>query len=225
MAESGNYPQLPRNVWRGVWQILRKTPKRKLDEKALAAELAVQPTAAKAYSRELFKLGLLNDEGTPTELANRWRQDGKSAEIIEEMLEFAYPQELRELAPRENPDRDKIVRWFMNEGLGEGSAKNKTATYIMVCSGVSDDLEVSSPSTKRRPSAPPLGKVRAPATTKATRDSDKKGNEESDGADGNTKQRKPDLNVNVQIHISADASTEQIDAIFSAMKRYFNESD
>jgi hypothetical protein len=32
------------------------------------------------------------------------------------------------------------------------------------------------------------------------------------------------LNVNVQIHISADASGEQIESIFSAMRRYLYDS-
>jgi len=88
MAETTNYPQLPRNVWRGAWDILRKTPKRKLDEKALAAELGVQPTAAKAYARELARLGLLNDDFTPSDLANRWRQDGQATDVIDEILNF-----------------------------------------------------------------------------------------------------------------------------------------
>lgn len=225
MSESGNYPQLPRNVWRGVWEILRKTPKRKLDEKALSAELGVQPTAAKAYARELIKLGLLNEDCIPTDLANRWRQDGKDTQIIDEMLEKAYPQDLRDLAPREDADRDKVIRWFMNEGLGEGSAKNKTATYLMVASGVSDDPETS-PAPRR---ASPV--VRSKASPPAGRRADAERKEPVKQEDNDKREKapkgqtKPDLNVNVQIHISADASVEQIEAIFSSMKRYFDESD
>lgn len=123
MAENGNYPQIPRGVWRGAWELLRKAPKRKLDEKSLSVELAVQPTAAKAYARELVRLGLLKEDFTPTDLANRWRQDGQDTDVIEEILNIAYPSELRLLAPRDDLDRDKIVRWFMNEGLGEGASK------------------------------------------------------------------------------------------------------
>ena len=221
MADSNNRPQLPQNVWRGILNILRKTPKRKLDEKALAAELGVQPTAAKAYSRELVKLGILNDELLPTELANRWRQNGQDESIIDEILEFAYPQDLRDLAPRDSLDRNKIIRWFMNEGLGEGSAKNKAATYLMVASGVSDDSDAPTIQSKRvsaKPRAPQSKDRQAskPPSSEGT------GNKGQGGGRG---QSKPDLNLNIQIHISADASSEQIDAIFSSMKRYFNESD
>jgi hypothetical protein len=223
MAESGNYPQLPRNVWRGVWDILRKTPKRKLDEKALSAELAVQPTAAKAYSRELMKLGLLDEDSTPTELANRWRQDGQNTEILDEILEKAYPQDLRDLAPRDGADREKIIRWFMNEGLGEGSAKNKAATYLMVASGVTDEASPVLSTKRASVSVKTKSKARLNTNIKDVPDlEERKGNNDTGTA---RRQSKPGLNVNVQIHISADASAEQIEAIFSSMKRYFDESD
>lgn len=223
MAEIGNYPQLPRSVWRGVWDILRKTPNRKLDEKALAAELGVQPTAAKAYSRELAKLGILNDDCYPTELAKLWRQDGQDTDIIDQILELAYPVELRELAPRDSLDRDKVVRWFMNEGLGEGSAKNKTATFLMVSSGISEE-DSSAAATPRRPSPPANQPIKTRAKG-ASRDVSKGGGEDGNDLSGSGTRRKPDLNINIQIHISADASAEQIDAIFSSMRRYFDESD
>lgn len=110
---SANYPQLPKGVWHGAWALLRKTPSRKLDDRALAAELGVQSTAAKAYARELIRLGILDEEFKPTQRANSWRQDGRDPAIIQEILNDAYPEDLRDLAPTDNLDREKIVRWFM----------------------------------------------------------------------------------------------------------------
>lgn len=212
---SFNYPQLPKGVWQGVWALLRKTPSRKMDEKALAAELGVQATAAKAYARELMKIGILDEEFRPTDLANRWRQNGKDSALIEEILEKSYPQDLRDLAPVGDIDRDKVIRWFISDGLGEGSAKNKAATYIMLTEGI-DEESVSSPAK----SSPKQSKARGeknrdidPVKIKAKPDQRKP----SDGGDF-----KPELAVNIQIHISADASSDQIDAIFSSMAKYFS---
>jgi hypothetical protein len=42
---------------------------------------------------------------------------------------------------------------------------------------------------------------------------------------GRSGSRSPQLAVNVQIHISADATSEQINAIFSAMRQYFDDSE
>ncbi len=213
MAENNsNYPQLPKNVWRGAWQLIRKAPTRKLDEKALAAELGVQPTAARAYSRELSKLGILEEDGTPTELAGRWRQDGSDPKIIGELLEFAYPQDLRDLAPLGDVDREKIVRWFMNEGLGEGSAKNRAATYMVVANGISEDDEITAPRKKPQNREKPNNSTAKKGISRKDENKSK-----SEGIS----QKAPQLAVNVQVHISPDASNDQIESIFSAMSKYF----
>lgn len=212
---SANYPQLPKGVWHGIWALLRKTPTRKLDDRALAAELSVQPTAAKAYARELIRLGVLDDEFKPTDRANRWRQDGQNKALIAEILDAAYPTDLRELAPIDDLDREKIVRWFMHDGLGEGSAKNKAATYVMIAEGVSDDASLPSKSTqnnaKAKDPSPKKGKAEAQSSAVATHK-----------AARNDEGFTPELAVNVQIHISADASSDQIDAIFASMKKHFS---
>ncbi len=219
MAEN-NYPQLPTTVWRGVREMLRKSAKRKLDEKILAVELSVQQTAAKAYLNQLVGLGLLKDDGTPTALADKWRQDNP-APAVEEILSKVYPKALLDLAPSENLNRAKIVSWFMSEGLGSGTAGNKAATYIMIAqSAFGEEINANANTTTRPRATSKVTSKKQPATRKNIEKlSDNK------GADPNVRQKKPDLNINIQIHISADASSEQIDSIFSSMKRYFNESD
>ena len=216
MPAVANYPQLPKNVWHGVWAILRKTPRRKLDDKALSVELNVQPTAAKAYAREMAKLGLLDDEFNPTDLANKWRQEPNSEELRLQILQASYPQDLIDLAPIGDVDREKIVRWFMNEGLGEGAAKNKAATYIMLSEGVSEDTAQapakSAPKPMKASGASEMTKN--PSSTARKNDTSKNVQQERSFT--------PELAVNVQIHISADASHDQIDSIFSSMKKYFS---
>jgi len=214
------FPQIPSTVWKGVWNILQRTPSRKLDDKVLAIELDVQRTAARQYQVELTRLGILNEDGTPSPLAGQWRQDGDDPKIITEILKNAYPDELLELAPLDDLDRDKVVRWFKSQNLGDGAAKNKAATYIRIASGVSAiDAQSQSGQGKRaeKPQASKSQAARAPAPPVGERKSDPP-RAKHDVRD----RRRPDFNVNVQIHISADASTEQINAIFEAMSRYFD---
>lgn len=221
-----NYPQLPTTVWRGVRDMLRKSPNRKLDERILAVELNVQQTAAKAYLNQLVGLGLLNDDGTPTALAEKWRQNDP-APAVEDILSKAYPQALLDLAPSESLDRSKIVSWFMGEGLGSGSAGNKAATYIMIAqsaTGEETNAKASTPA-RSRPTAKVTTKHRPATRPNIDTPNGNDMNNANNGVNRNDRQKKPDLNINIQIHISADASSEQIDSIFSSMKRYFNESD
>ncbi len=218
-----SYPQLPTTVWRGVRQILKRTPKRKLDEAILAVELEVQQTAAKQYLRQFVILGLLGDDGTPTDLADRWRQDDEGA--ISEILSNAYPKPLLDLAPPENLDRAKIIRWFTGQGLGTGAAGNKAATYMMIAQAASgeDELTAAVPSPRRRAPSSNSNDRATPKARSAPPRAQENAKSRQDVA--STRQGLPDLNVNVQIHISADASSEQIDAIFSSMKRYFDDAD
>lgn len=215
MADSSSYPQLPNTVWRGVWKILHDAPSRRLDDNTLAVELGVQRTAAKQYRNELARLGLFSDDGSPTELANLWRQDGTHREVLEQILDHAYPEELRQLAPIENLDREKITRWFMSQGLGNGAAKNKAATYIRVASGVSYDAEA-----KPNNSPPPTPSKAKSARRIAEKPKDVASRE--DGHKANDSRNQPQLAVNLQIHISAEASNDQINAIFAAMRTYFD---
>jgi hypothetical protein len=217
-----SYPQLPTTVWYGVHQILKRTPKRKLDDSILAVELGVQQTAAKQYLRQFVILGLLEEDGSPTALADRWRQDDATA--IADILAKAYPQALLDLAPSDGLDRAKIVRWFTAQGLGSGAAGNKAATYMMIAKGVlGEDVGSSAPFVPRRRSEPAANREPArqkPSTSKSATPANRRETGTSD-----THQKRPDLNVNVQIHISADATSEQIETIFAAMKRYFNDAD
>ena len=216
MAGDNTFPQLPGTVWKGVWGIFRKSATRKLDENVLAAELNVQTTAARQYINELGRLNIIDGNGSPTDLAARWRQDGDDPEIILEILKGAYPSALLELAPPDSLDRDKIVRWFLGQNLGEGAAKNKAATYMRIAAGVSaaepakqQNGSSEQAAVRRKGAAKPRANPVQPIA-------------KQDQEPPLRRAEKPDLNINIQIHISADASAEQIDAIFAGMKKYFD---
>ena len=223
MAEKVRYPQIPSTVWWGIRSILVKSPRVTIDEKLLGTQLDVQETAAKAYINELKTVGLLSEEGRATALAEKWRLDDSYPEAVEQLLSTIYPEGLLHLAPAAEGDRQKIVSWFLREGLGQGAAGNKAATYLLI----------GSPT----PSEPPSknnskGSIGSPKPTTRTQNAGPKTEAKSGAARSNADEiRQPaatrtgqfemlPLNVNVQIHISADAGSEQIESIFSAMRRY-----
>lgn len=220
MADKTSFPQIPRPVWYGVRSMFSRSLSRRLDENALAAALDVQPSAAKQYLLELRRVGLINEEGAPTELAAKWRSEDGFDEAIQDILKIAYPENLVALAPAKGADRAVVERWFKNHGLGEGTAKNKAATYLMIANGTPtpDQVVQSSPAGGRTPRvSQPASK---PANSPRTRSQEGNGNK---GTKADQTASIP-LNVNVQIHISADATSDQIETIFSAMRKYLYES-
>lgn len=217
-----SFPQIPSTVWWGVRALLQRTPRAKFDDQMLAAELGVQPVAAKQYFVELRRVGILDDDGRGTELASRWRMAESYVEAVKEIAQRVYPEGLVTIAPPGAAERQKVVNWFMNQGLGEGSAKNKAATYLLI----TNDEPGASPSSTPRSAAPKSTGKKEPATKSATTSSRPKVSPKAISSANRTQNAENGdsnimpLNVNVQIHISADASSEQIESIFLAMKKY-----
>jgi hypothetical protein len=210
MAEKVRYPQIPSTVWWGVRGILNKTPNTTLDERTLAIQLDVQGAAAKQYIAELIHVGILDEEKKATPLALKWRLDQAYSEAVAEILASVYPQSLRDLAPPSEGDRQKVVSWFLHAGLGQGSAGNRASTYFLVGSPTPNESPIRrqdkpSVSTKSVAGSDKSATIKKRVTpTLAHRE----GNAGGQGSDGIP------LNVNVQIHISADATSEQIESIF-----------
>lgn len=224
MAEKQRFPQIPSTVWWGVRSILQKSPRATIDERMLGVQLAVQEAAAKQYLVELKSVGILDDDLRATELAGKWRLDDSYAEAVEALIVRNYPEGLVHLAHPSEGERQKIVSWFEREGLGRGAAGNKAATYLLIGSSLPSESPGKTNGQQGKSKAPT--KTAASATSLATttkavpkRSKPSVAVRKLDTGTRGESNLLP-LNVNVQIHISADAGVDQINAIFAAMKRY-----
>jgi Family of unknown function (DUF5343) len=214
MADAVGYPQIPSNVWWGLRSLLKRRPTIKVDEMLLASDLGVQLVAARQYLKELKRARLLDEDGKPTDVANKWRNDDTYQEAVEAILSEVYPDSLRLSAPPGEATRAKVVNWFTLQGLGTGAAGNKAATYLLISS--SEPLELGGGSSQKPKTA----------TAKIVRETVEKNQEEIRGkkttkdAPHVRREVSMPLNINVQVHISADASNDQIESIFKSMRRY-----
>lgn len=223
MAEKNIYPQIPSTVWWGVRAILNRSPNATIDERFLGVQLQVQEAAAKAYIKELRSVGIISEEGKATDIARKWRLDDTYAQAVEEIVRSNYPEGLIDVAPLGQADRQKVISWFQREGLGQGSAGNKAATYLLISSQTPNEAPRSGPKSATTETSSRARSVRTPAR----RPSQPAAATDHEAADkrvvvprsGGTPETFP-LNINIQIHISADAGTDQIDSIFQAMRRY-----
>jgi hypothetical protein len=229
MSDKNSFPQIPSTVWWGVRAIFQRTPSATVDERMLGVQLGVQDAAAKQYVMELRRAGILNEENKATPIAQRWRLDQSYAEAVQQILAATYPEGLLHVAPPGGADRQKIVNWFLHEGLGQGAASNKAATYLLISSrepneapsrggGAKANMDTGGRATPKRSPTTRAGQAtsaRPPAPPI----------ERQVPFNGNGQRFEPiPLNVNVQIHISADAGAEQIETIFSAMRRYLHDA-
>jgi hypothetical protein len=175
-------------------------------------------------------VGIITDEGKATPLAQRWRLDDTYADSVGEIIKATYPEGLIHIAPPGEAERQKVVSWFQREGLGHGAAGNKAATYLLLSSPTPNEAPRGVAKAAQGEGAQRRQPSRR-ATSGTTKTGDESGATPAGARNGNRSNPAgkggPDsfpLNVNVQIHISADAGTEQIESIFQAMRRYLHDA-
>lgn len=166
----------------------------------------------------MIQLGLLDDKGAPTQLANEWRNDDTYASACKKMRENTYPQELCDLAPDLETDKGMVQTWISNHLMvGAESARQSASVYMLLLEADSaKQAEAAKNSASSKKSAPPSKK-------KATKTAKQKETPKED--EGSTKKKvktsfDQSMNINIQIHISSDTSADQIDKIFSSMSKH-----
>jgi len=225
MADKIRYPQIPSTVWWGVRSILQKTPSVTVDERLLGVQLGVQEVAARAYINELKSVAILTEDGKATSIAQKWRIDDTYREAVDQIINTVYPEGLIHLAPAGSAERQKVVSWFLREGLGQGAAGNKAATYLLLSSPTPNETyrATSKPAQgegNQRVRSPRNSPNESPKNSDISKDASSHRGGERKAPSGRVSSDFLPLNINVQIHISADAGTEQIESIFQAMRRY-----
>lgn len=170
-------------------------------------------------------LGLIDDGGAPTDLANEWRMDDTYEQACEEMLTNVYPDELLELLPEKQIDEGVATNWFMKNGVGEPTAKKMVRLFALLKEAdlskkVEDSTSVkSSKKTERQTKSvdsPSKNKVKSSGTVDAPAIRQQ---------NNDTVQQRPDVHIDLQIHISPDSTPEQIEAIFSSMAKHLYKAD
>lgn len=228
MADKQVYPRLPEKNW---W-IIRNQFKKTLPSAVTTSYLKslLNLTSEKAASNllpPLRQLGLIDEEGKPTVRANEWRSDSKYSETCKSIVQEIYPQELRDLFAGPEFDRKSIKEWLMHtSSIGEGAADLSASMYILLNEAtLKDDEELSKKLNGSTKKAPKEKSIKS--STKSTEPEIKSTSIEpmEPTPQVSISQSKGDsfstaLHIDLQIHISADASADQIESIFANIAKY-----
>lgn len=224
MAEQNNngYPMISEKNW---WTIRDKF-KSSLPATVSANYIKTLLTLSSEDSAKsnviipMKRLGLIDENGKPTQLANDWRLDDKYKTSCEVIIKNVYPQELLDLFPDENIDRNSVNGWFMGHGVGSGAAGKMTALFTLLKSGEIKDIQPQKSSNGKKS----INKPKSSVIPKVVEDdyASKEDVERTPASKGkeNTGNR-PNLHIDLQIHISPDSTPEQIETIFASMAKHF----
>ncbi len=220
MAETPKYfPNIPVSHWNNLRSQFKKSIPGTISSNYLASVLGMTEASAKSnVSPSLKQIGLIDSEGkTNQDLAKKLRDDALYPKFCEEVLKKIYPQELRDAFPDKESNRDQIKTWFMNHtGVGDSAASRIVAFYVALVQADPSPSAVTS--SKLKDAKPKAAKPQAkPVPKPAIKD---KPQESTPSVDPKKLSSGPDLNINIQIHISSDASADQIRSIFENMAKY-----
>jgi hypothetical protein len=210
MAESKkSYPMLPIAHWWNLRKKFRQSLPGVVTGSYLATVLNMEEKSANANVLPFLKtLGIIDEEGKTTERAKLWRDDQHYPEVCRAILKDVYPAELLDAVT--NPtDREAAARWFARQsGAGEAAVARMAALYSVL---VEADA-TKQPGQETRSPAKKAPKTQPKTTTRA--------NELPGNPQGLNPPAAPGVHINLEIHISADASADQIDLIFAAMAKH-----
>ena len=172
----------------------------------------------------LKQVGLIDDSGkTNQEMAKKFRDDEQYKEFCSALLKKLYPSEVLDAFPDKDSDLKKIKTWFMNHtGVGEVGAGRTAAFYVELLNGeIKQEKKVESKGTKQPAARTKAMKGAKPENPKK---SEAIGQQMPSPARTDNKVN-PDIHINIQIHISSDASPDQIKSIFENMSKYVYKND
>ena len=187
---------------------------------AVLVGLASPRSASNNYVRPMQQLGLLDEDGVLTERGRKWRVDLSYGDACQEILDEIYPDDLGALVDDDGaPDSGMVRNWFDNKGFGGSNAGQMTNTYVMIANKQLPELPATD-SDKAKKHNPTSKKS---ATKPSKRPKKNKQDEILASAAATppvSSNGGPTVHLDIQIHIPADATPEQIDQIFSSMSRH-----
>ena len=220
--EKSTYPKIPVTHW---W-ILRNKFKQSIPSNVtsgyLAAALKMKDKSAKAnILPALLIFKIVEQDGKTTDRAKQWRDDEQYHLACEAIRQEVYPQELLDALPPPSPDRDSVIRWFASStGVGAIAARQMALVYMLLCKAdpsQGQDTPVPTPTTAAKKkyrvavskpveTALPVHEVSSAIVPQVRPSS--------------SSHITPTIHIDIQIHISPDTSTTQIDQIFASMAKH-----
>lgn len=219
MAEN-TYPKIGNKAWMALRAKAASAPSTKFTPEVVASLMGVSSpvSALQNTVRPMRQLGLIDEDGALTDLGNKWRVDTSYGEACQQILDEIYPEDLGAfIGADDDPDAAAVRTWFEHKGFGESNARQMSATFVLVAGKKLPELptaDATKPAKKASSKKKAATESQEPAEAGEPEEIAGGGQPPTKPSDG------PTLHLDIQIHIPADATPEQIDSIFSSMARH-----
>ena len=221
MATDG-YPKVSLKAWRILRAKAASAPTTKFtpDVVATLMDLSSPESALGNTVRPMRRLGLIDEDGALTDRGRKWSVDSSFGDACQEILDEIYPDDLEAMTDENGqPDNAQVKTWFRLQGFGDSNARLMAGTYVFVASKqVPEPAATDSGKANRTESTPAkMTAGKSPTQKKAAEPLATAAHEPPPPERSSSG---PTVHLDIQIHIPADATPEQIDQIFSSMARH-----
>jgi len=220
MAEQKKtYPMLPVAHWWALRKKFKQSIPSAVNQSYLAGVLKMEAQSARANVLPYLKvLGIINEDGKPTDRAKEWRDDARYPAVCKSILKEVYPQELLD-AVSDPTQREQAESWFSHEtGAGEAAVARMAVLYCVL---LESDAS-KQPGEKAERARPEKKAEKKPVAVIPSRIEPERVEPAPNNTPANVTNlpQIPGININLEIHISADSSADQIDTIFKSMAKH-----
>lgn len=221
-----SYPKIGTTAWRALRARAAAAPSSKFNPGSVAVLLGHDSPASAATNvvTPMHKFGLIDEDGNLTDRGHKWRTSDGYAEACQEILDEIYPAYLAGFTTANGrPDKLMVTKWFQQQKFGDSNARQIAATYVMIA-----EKKVPEPpdekETKGKPKRQTSG-TSAKATTPTSRPAATSAREDAVTTPTPSPQTapsvvRPDIHLDFQIHIAADAKPELVEQIFASMAKH-----
>jgi hypothetical protein len=225
-----SFPNMPVKHWWALRERFKRSLPPTVTPDYLETTLNINESSALPLMTPLKTMGLITQDGKTTDRAERWRHDDTYAEVCAEIRELVYPEELLHAVPDPVQDRAAAERWFAKKlKVGERVSQKLTAIYQIVTEADPNKAPDTTTGTGTpRANKPDRGSPKVRKQTSAGTAPEVSSNRETARSILPTTEepvtrnsgRTPSVHIDIQIHISAEATTQQIDQIFASMAKH-----
>lgn len=225
MADKQIYPMISEKSW---WQLrnqFKKTIPSVVNVSYLKSLLSLNSDqSARNILAPLRQMGIIDADGKPQPRATDWRSDAKYPDVCSAIIVEIYPQELLDLFPDAQVDNSTAKSWFMDTcSLGDNAAGKITSTFSMLKSGQikadADTVKISAAPKKVKTNKLQKRALAENDTNPVSMSPTSPVNANAPGMSVAASPT-PSVHIDLQIHISPDASSDQIDSIFASMAKH-----
>ncbi|QDG68523.1 hypothetical protein NIBR502772_22000 [Pseudarthrobacter sp. NIBRBAC000502772] len=223
------YPYMSPSVWTSLRRVFFKQVPSKVSLTYLSSILSITEKTAKNILPQMRNVGLIDQDGVPTDLAQDFRFEETYPKVCDTILESLYPLEVREIFPSPDADPAAVANWFMRHSKSGQASANVVAKFylhLVAKEPLPEDVKPRTPRAakqKSKPAAPAKSepekvteKADIPAESFAPVQPQPNGHPHPVAQQHSG----PSLHVDLQVHIDSSASADQIDAIFASMAKH-----